>query len=80
MLDERLEELNNFFTYYVYTNVCRSLFEKDKLLFSFLITVRVLQVSSSANVDRLNVGRFRIALAVLWIPVSTSKLNDDSNV
>jgi dynein heavy chain len=39
----RLESLNNYFTYYVYTNVCRSLFETHKLIFSFLLTVRILQ-------------------------------------
>ncbi|CAM9544257.1 unnamed protein product [Chrysoparadoxa australica] len=51
VLEERLEELSNFFTYYVYTNVCRSLFVKDKLLFSFLMTVRVLQGDKQINDD-----------------------------
>lgn len=40
---QRIENLNNFFTYYVYTNICRSLFERHKLLFSFLLTIRILQ-------------------------------------
>ena len=42
-ISARIENLNSFFTYYVYTNICRSLFERHKLLFSFLLTVRILQ-------------------------------------
>lgn len=40
-IPQRIVNINNYFTFSLYSNVCRSLFEKHKLLFAFLLCVRI---------------------------------------
>ena len=54
-LDTRIHNLNDHFTLSIYRNVCRSLFEKDKLLFSLLLCIGILKGKN--KVDE-NVWRF----------------------
>jgi len=41
-LGARLSNVNEYVTYSLYANVCRSLFETHKLMFSFLVCVKIL--------------------------------------
>jgi dynein heavy chain len=43
VLDERLSNLKNFFTDGLYQNICRGLFERHKILFSFALCIRIMK-------------------------------------
>jgi dynein heavy chain len=63
--DERIVNLNTTFSYVLYLNVCRSLFAKDKLLFSFLLTTKIMlgqQTMAPANLQYLLQGNIAMDL------------------
>ena len=48
-LQNRLDNIQKFFEYTLYSNVSQSLFVKDKLQFSFLLAVRIMEYSGEIN-------------------------------
>ncbi|XP_066453022.1 dynein axonemal heavy chain 1 isoform X2 [Eleutherodactylus coqui] len=50
-VDKRITNINTYFTFSLYCNVCRSLFEKHKLMFSFLLCVRILMDKGLINME-----------------------------
>ncbi|XP_028992315.1 dynein axonemal heavy chain 2 isoform X2 [Betta splendens] len=50
-LEERITHLNDYHTYAVYRYTCRGLFEIHKLLFSFQMCAKILEVAGKLNMD-----------------------------
>jgi dynein heavy chain len=57
-IETRLQNLMQYFTYSLYVNVCRSLFEIHKLLFSFLMCTRIM-----VEKDEMDFALFKFFLA-----------------
>jgi len=56
-LDERSEHLNSEFLASLYRNICRSLFEKHKMIFSFLLCIKLQEMA-----ETIDMGEFRFLL------------------
>ena len=68
ILKLRTINIDDEFKHSLYRNVCRSLFEKDKLLFGYLLTYRVLQSENLMNDDE-----WRFVLTAVSIKGTSSK-------
>lgn len=55
---QRTQNINSHFTFNLYSNVCRSLFERHKLLFSFLLCCRILM-----NQNKIDPAQWRFLVS-----------------
>jgi dynein heavy chain len=69
-LAERLQILITDITESMYTMICRGLFEKDKLLFSFLIGVNIGRVEGNISEDEWNLFVRGPAVVAKTVPVN----------
>ncbi|MGH0188509.1 UNVERIFIED_CONTAM: hypothetical protein FKN15_030142 [Acipenser sinensis] len=53
-LEERISNLNEYHTYAVCRYTCRGLFERHKMLFSFQMCSKILEVAGKLNMDEHN--------------------------
>ncbi|XP_006892361.1 PREDICTED: dynein heavy chain 1, axonemal [Elephantulus edwardii] len=65
-LKKRIANINRYLTYSLYSNVCRSLFEKHKLMFAFLLCVRIMM-----NEGKIDQGEWRYLLSGGTIDIVT---------
>ena len=53
-VEQRIENVSDQLNLIVYSNVCRGLYEKDKLIFSLLLAVAILRKDNKINEKQLN--------------------------
>lgn len=59
-LNIRLENLNIHFKYSIYCNVSRSLFEKDKILFVLLMSIKIIGGEGHMDPEEVNYTTFKL--------------------
>ncbi|XP_027011591.1 dynein axonemal heavy chain 1 isoform X2 [Tachysurus fulvidraco] len=57
-LEQRIININDYFTFSLYSNVCRSLFEKHKLMFAFLLCARIMM-----NQNKIDMAEWQYMLS-----------------
>ncbi|CAG2057544.1 unnamed protein product [Timema podura] len=63
----RLANLNEHFTNSIYRNVCRSLFEKDKIVFSLVLCVGILMAERALNMYQYSAEEQMFIVKTYWI-------------
>ncbi|CAD2219007.1 dynein heavy chain [Angomonas deanei] len=72
-LEQRVHNLMDYFTYSFYCNVCRSLFEKHKLMFSFYLCCSIIQLKGE-----IDDNEYRYVLTGPTASLPTTEPNPDS--
>ncbi|EAR85626.2 dynein heavy chain (macronuclear) [Tetrahymena thermophila SB210] len=77
----RLDNLKTYFLYSLYSNICRSLFEKDKLLLSFVLCERLLEFKGQILNDHfrfLLTGGLAVSEKLPDLPIDCQWLSNKS--